>query len=576
MTDWNRLPYPLGFKVHLMQEGLGRVQPGQTVPGMRFLVCTAMTALLRFAASIMLADYLRRKDGDHKVKSYIATKLAKPSDRNWLSIVERLASVDAEHPAARAVKSTCGKGTASHRLFDRLIKYRDKVAHGAGPDVQAERENASDVVKLYELFAWLTEWDLIVDLGPSHYRCCGNVPTLLGAPGNLQADLREQPVLRNSKDPSESLLSLWPFLHFSPKDSGEGEVLKWDEMFLYNSLERHRLNLIGYRYPRPVDHIAAGIRAEDQKYRDFVRKMNDIFLAAPLAKDIPDYHELCDYHEQWFVGRKDILQRIDEFVESDTEQYGVLRALPGMGKTALLSHLFHEKEPGPDATELERSAWRQKTVHYVWHFCSGLEGRDDPYVFLRSLVAQIGRLYLQERQVEEYLDTDLERLVRKYLELLKVVQDDHLSDGRKLVIVIDGLDEALSHRRADFTIPSLIPPVQMHDKKTGKPISWPMPPSVKVLMSYRVTAATTQGIAAGSVASWNDIVEVHLRHLPGPSMSLTGAHPMGGLTQEDVFGPDGIVAKARRTALQRGVVQPEISDSVRSAIWEGAVSPVSA
>jgi hypothetical protein len=421
------------------------------------------------------------------------------------------------------------------------------------------------------MFAWLGEWDLIVDLGQSHYRCCGNVPVLLGAPGNLQTDLRGQPILRHSTDTSESLLSLWPLLHFSPRDSGEGDVLKWDEMFLYNSLERHRLNLIGYRYPRQVDHVAAGIKAADQRYRAFIRQMTEVFMTAPLAKDIPDYHELCDYHAPWFVGREDILQRIEDFVGNDAEQYGVLRALPGMGKTALLSHLFHAKELGAEATEADRAAGLQKPVHYVWHFCSGLEGRDDPYVFLRSLVAQIGRLYLQESQVAEYLDTDLERLARKYLELLKVVQDDHLSDGRKLVIVIDGLDEALAQRRADFTIPSLIPPVQMLERKTGKTISWPLPRNVKVLLSYRVTSAAAQGDTAGSGTAWNDIVEGHLRHLPHPLVSLSGDLPMGGLTRGDV---EEVMARARQGTLRHGLTPPEMTDAVRDAIWRGAVSSV--
>ena len=575
MTDWNRLPYPLGYKVHLMKEGLVRVQAGESVPEMRFLVCTAMTALLRFSSSIMLADYLRRGAGDHKVNAYIAARLVKPSDTQWLRIVETLANATPVHMAAQKVAAAMIRKSEASSLFERLVAYRNDVAHGKGPDPLAERQMAEGVIKLYVMFAWLGEWDLIVDLGQSHYCCCGNVPARQGVPGNLQADLLEQPVLRHTADPGVPLLSLWPFLHFSPKDCGEGDVLRWDEMFLYNSLDRHRLNLIGYRYPRQVDHIAAGIKAGDQKYREFVRKMKDISLAAPLARDIPDYHELCDFHEQWFVGRENVLQSIENFVGNVTDQYGVLRALPGMGKTALLSHLFHDKELGPEATEAERSVWRQRPVHFVWHFCSGLEGRDDPYVFLRSLVAQIGRLYLQDRQVEEYMDTDLERLIRKYLELLKVVQGDHLSDGRKLVIVIDGLDESLAPRRADFTIPGLIPPVQMLDRKTGKSVSWPLPRNVKVLLSYRVTSAMTQSIAKGLVSSWNDIVEAHLRHLPGPLVSLTGDQPLGGLTEEDVFGPYGIVAKARQAALKRGVVQSEISDSVRSAIWKGAVSPVS-
>ncbi|MEI6705495.1 MAG: hypothetical protein WCL71_18480, partial [Deltaproteobacteria bacterium] len=102
-----------------------------------------------------------------------------------------------------------------------------------------------------------------------------------------------------------------------------------------------------------------------------------------------------------------------------------------------------------------------------------------------------------------------------------------------------------------------------------------LPRNVKVLLSYRVTSAMTQSIAKGLVSSWNDIVEAHLRHLPGPLVSLTGDQPLGGLTEEDVFGPYGIVTKARQAALKRGVVQSEISDSVRSAIWKGAVSPVS-
>ena len=124
-------------------------------------------------------------------------------------------------------------------------------------------------------------------------------------------------------------------------------------------------------------------------------------------------------------------------------------------------------------------------------------------------------------------------------------------------------------RRSDFTIPDLIPPVQLLDKTTGKPTTWPLPSNVKVLLSYRVAPASRPTAASDSGAATNELVEAHLKQIPNEkTVSLSGDAPMGGLTVEDV---EGVVAKARRVALARGVLQPDLSEAVRCAIWNGAV-----
>lgn len=140
-----------------------------------------------------------------------------------------------------------------------------------------------------------------------------------------------------------------------------------------------------------------------------------------------------------FVGRKFIFDKINEFIESNPRGYFVVRGDPGIGKTSLAAQYV-------------------KTAACVHHFNKRTEGITSAESFLKNLCAQlIGAYALDYTKLPAETGQDagiLETLLRQIGEKLSC-------HGRKLIIVVDALDEAdhQSHKERSNTLylPRLLP-----------------------------------------------------------------------------------------------------------------------
>jgi tetratricopeptide (TPR) repeat protein len=132
------------------------------------------------------------------------------------------------------------------------------------------------------------------------------------------------------------------------------------------------------------------------------------------------------YAKEPFGGRHDTLAKLDEFVKSANESakgtYFFVTGESGFGKTALLAHWI--------------SSIRVKAAHLIFHFInSKFIGGQDALSCFRSLCEQL----LATHALGGTLPEHPQRLQRLFALLLRLP----LPPDERLVVVIDGLDEAL-------------------------------------------------------------------------------------------------------------------------------------
>ena len=103
-----------------------------------------------------------------------------------------------------------------------------------------------------------------------------------------------------------------------------------------------------------------------EDFKDFLAKIP----TPPIPPDPRlDFEELADFHTQLFVGREDVLGEIDLRTKEMAHGYLQLKALPGMGKTAIVAKLYELHALGTSAKVNKGNRW-------VFHFCSALGGRN--------------------------------------------------------------------------------------------------------------------------------------------------------------------------------------------------------
>jgi len=139
-----------------------------------------------------------------------------------------------------------------------------------------------------------------------------------------------------------------------------------------------------------------------------------------------DYDIERKRHER-FVGRAELLDRLDRLLVADgSDRWVAVTGGPGMGKSALL------------AAWLGRRGAVGAAVPY--HFIRrGEYDWDDPAKLVASLVAQLERCFPEQREPEA--DSRRHPAARLATMLARVSVGELALHGRRLVVMIDGLDE---------------------------------------------------------------------------------------------------------------------------------------
>lgn len=130
-----------------------------------------------------------------------------------------------------------------------------------------------------------------------------------------------------------------------------------------------------------------------------------------------------------FIGRKFVFEAFNRFKESNRNGYFTIIAEPGMGKSTIAAQYVAEQ------------SWNDDVDCVCFFIVSGASDR--PEACIRSICEQLSSVYK--------LGVDISRIAQGQdvittvlLEILQEVREHHLN-SRKLVIVIDALDELASY-----------------------------------------------------------------------------------------------------------------------------------
>jgi WD40 repeat protein len=162
-------------------------------------------------------------------------------------------------------------------------------------------------------------------------------------------------------------------------------------------------------------------------------------LAAHGARRSPD---LIDFtgergrHEHFF-GRQDILRELDAWLRSRESGWLLLTGSPGLGKSAIFHHWLGLRE----------QAGSPAAFHFIRR---GIHNWADPGVVRASLAAQIERDFPEQRDADADPVQRLEQLLQRVSPVLAQRQQE-------LVLVVDGLDEAVTLGDTDNPIPRIFP-----------------------------------------------------------------------------------------------------------------------
>lgn len=139
-----------------------------------------------------------------------------------------------------------------------------------------------------------------------------------------------------------------------------------------------------------------------------------------------DYSIERQRHEG-LVGRDALLERLDRLlIEERTDRWVLVTGGPGMGKSGLLAAWLARRE----------AAGEQVPHHFIRR---GEYDWDDPAKLVGSLVAQIETHYPGQREPE--IDARMHPAARLATTLARVSANELMPADRRLVVVIDGLDE---------------------------------------------------------------------------------------------------------------------------------------
>ena len=154
-----------------------------------------------------------------------------------------------------------------------------------------------------------------------------------------------------------------------------------------------------------------------------------------------------------FVGRQFIFDTITRFINTHPRGYFIIRGEPGIGKTALSAQLV-------------------RTMGYLHHFNIRADGWNRADQFLNNICAQ---LIIRYRLPYTRLPSEATRSAKVFVELLTEAAAQ-LPKSEKLVIVIDGLDEAAATKDSGTNtlyLPTILP-TGVYIIVTTRPVDQPL------------------------------------------------------------------------------------------------------
>lgn len=371
--------------------------------------------LLKYIASVAISDVVRGPGFSEDLQSFLAESLQIPSLGHWagyLRICANELSNREQEPFIAEIVDYQEKYIKGE--IDILLALRNSYAHGATPpEEQCIRDCIENMPRLFRLLqgaAFLTRYPLI---------CAGESDTFLAMGNNLQSCQVDRPPSEGSvfiHNPSRnSWLEISPLLAFRKcrYKRQNGAVCGHRKFLFYNDQKKKRyVTYLDYQW---------GHYGRDPEALMLFRKVFPI-PAWRTAREKDRITAIIEEKTRNFIGREQEIEEISSWITSSRRGYFMILGPLGIGKSSL-------------AAALTQIKWESTKV-----FCQFIRRfeRPTPLEFLRRLLNDLALTFNTEFVAgsQEEMQLELERQLR--------LAGDHLQKtGEKLLIIIDGLDEAL-------------------------------------------------------------------------------------------------------------------------------------
>jgi hypothetical protein len=420
-----------------------KLQQSQTPLHRLFGLTDVFEVSLKYCAIIAIQEYLRLGVHSQQVDEEIALHFRIPSLGSWNAFLREILRTFRGQQQQLVIPELVGfyfdsRGQTIARQqqrVDQLINLRNRLAHGARKsDDDADEEFQKHWPLLAALLgdlSFLTEHLLILhDEDGSAHSLMGTQPSPVVLSPGAASDVAPGQLCLVSSD---RVLPLSPLLLYARcgYSTGHGpcEVSK---IFFFNSAK-----------PRPdfLDYWMAHHRlAADlsERLRNIIeRSATHVSIVTPEGASASSW-ELLQERSEDLVGRVEEELKLLRFIEDRPRGFLIVEGDPGIGKTALLSRTVHDllapRSAYGRSEDVGRLATRlhERKLSVAFHLCGADKSSQELPAILSSLANQLPARAVAATNTA----SDLVNAARATVE----------KTGGKLLLVVDGVDEALAGR----------------------------------------------------------------------------------------------------------------------------------
>lgn len=390
----------------------------------------AIEVFIKFHTVCIMSRFFEKEEISDKLKSLLVKGLKTPSLGIWWEFTREFAKeLDKNEvdPFFKAmIKSLKKKGDLFKELQseNNLISFRNYYAHGSTPNNEKCLEDINKyspvLLKLCEKAEYFRGISLLGWSSKELWQSDG---------GNIShiktSKVEKDGCFLKLKDKSE--IQLHPLLIFRKEKKGR-------HFFFYNDLRDKHVSLLNYE--ECIHRKEVALREEFLE----VFRLNEWKKEESSVKNYFD--DKIELLTETFKGRKEELEKLIEFLSEKKGGYLMIWGGPGVGKSSLLARVVQMFSWSEDVRREagikgDISAERMHIVEYFIRRDMGTNKAED---LLDHLYKRLDNMFKtgisQGKSLKEKEDA--------FKKQLKAVSKK-LPDNERLVLIIDGLDEALEY-----------------------------------------------------------------------------------------------------------------------------------
>ena len=383
------IPFPIGNRFGRLLHEARLIDEGERRPQFFLSLCSLSSLLLRYLAAVSIQLYVELSDTSlMEFNRDVVKIIQKATDNQWRGIIQNItnkikslsknaASFDdkkraqldllktiknllgAKHDAFQDSEiasnelvyfSNSGKEKAIKNnmdLLSYLVYFRNKLIHAEPVTTKRERGAFIALLSIMSNLEPIWNFTLCVRVDNKDW----NLSRIMPKEDSFGIELENKQIilLQEKKTTSEenqyqSILTLSPLLCI-PQNLSEDEDI--EDLFFINVGILKNLTYLGFQRAEHRGGEALGT------YEQFKKYMASIPVPPMVEETEIDFTDYAQDKAKNFVGRTEVFEEIQEQLQGTTN-YIVLKALAGMGKTAIMAKLFQEYH--------ESKEW-------VFHFC---------------------------------------------------------------------------------------------------------------------------------------------------------------------------------------------------------------